>query len=346
MDDMLSAIRKELVLRRDYLKGEEVSTIYFGGGTPSLLTGKQIEGFLNDIHRNFNVAPQAEITLEANPDDLSDERLLEFKQAGVNRLSIGIQSFFDEHLRYMNRVHSGKEAYERLQKALEWFDLITIDLIYGIPGLTDEQWKQNIKMALGTGIKHFSSYALTVEPGTALAGMIRKKLSPDVDDVQTSAQFEMLMQAANEFGFEHYEISNFARDNMYSKHNTSYWQGKKYLGVGPSAHSFNQTSRQWNVSNNPVYLRELNKGVVPFDIEQLSIRDRFNEYLLTGLRTIWGIDIEKVEEEFGTDVYGELKEGSKQFIQSGWMEQSDKIYRLTRKGRFFADRIASELFIV
>lgn len=346
MDDMLSAIRKELVLRRDYLKGEEVSTIYFGGGTPSLLTGKQIEGFLNDIHRNFNVAPQAEITLEANPDDLSDERLLEFKQAGVNRLSIGIQSFFDEHLRYMNRVHSGKEAYERLQKALEWFDLITIDLIYGIPGLTDEQWKQNIKMALGTGIKHFSSYALTVEPRTALAGMIRKKLSPDVDDVQTSAQFEMLMQAADEFGFEHYEISNFARDNMYSKHNTSYWQGKKYLGVGPSAHSFNQTSRQWNVSNNPVYLRELNKGIVPFDIEQLSVRDRFNEYLLTGLRTIWGIDIEKVEEEFGTDVCGELKEGSKQFIQSGWMEQSDKTYRLTRKGRFFADRIASELFIV
>lgn len=343
---MLEAMRKEIGLRSDYLGTNQLHTIYFGGGTPSLLSGDELKGIFETINRNFSVDPGAEITLEANPDDLTAERLDEIRKAGINRLSIGIQSFSDEDLKYLNRVHTAIQAYDVVRLAQDHgFDNISIDLIYGIPTLTEEQWEKNMDTAFSLGVKHLSCYSLTVEPRTALAKLIRDRKVTEVDEEMSAMHFAMLMDRAARAGFEHYEISNFAKPGSYSKHNTSYWNGEPYLGIGPSAHSYNKVSRQWNISNNPQYIRNIDEGIVPFEREELSETEKFNEYILTSLRTIWGISLRKLFLEFGEKPALEFQRNIIPLLDDEQIELQGENLVLTRRGKFFADRIASELFL-
>ncbi len=343
---MLEAMRKEIGLRSDYLGTNQLSTIYFGGGTPSLLTGDELKGIFETIHRNFSVDPDAEITLEANPDDLTAARLDEIKSAGVNRLSIGIQSFSDEDLKYLNRVHNAMQAYDVVRLAQDrGFDNISIDLIYGIPTLSEETWEKNMDTAFSLNVKHLSCYSLTVEPRTALAKLIRDRKIKEVDDELSAIHFAMLMDRAAWSGYEHYEISNFAKPGSYSRHNTSYWNGEPYLGIGPSAHSYNKVSRQWNISNNPQYIRNIDEGIVPFEREELSDEEKFNEYILTSLRTIWGISLRKLFLEFGEKSAMEFQRNIIPLLDDEQIELQGENLVLTRRGKFFADRIASDLFL-
>ncbi|MBL0137558.1 MAG: radical SAM family heme chaperone HemW [Bacteroidetes bacterium] len=343
---MLEAMRKEIGLRSDYLGTNQLSTIYFGGGTPSLLTGDELKGIFETINRNFSVDSDAEITLEANPDDLTAERLDEIRAAGVNRLSIGIQSFSDEDLKYMNRAHNAMQAYDAVRLAQDkGFDNISIDLIYGIPTLSEEQWEKNMETAFTLGVKHLSCYSLTVEPRTALAKLIRDRKVQEVDEEMSAIHFAMLMDRAAWAGFEHYEISNFAKPGNYSKHNTSYWSGEPYLGIGPSAHSYNKVSRQWNISNNPQYIRSIDENIVPFEREDLSNEEKFNEYVLTSLRTIWGISLRKLFLEFGEKSAMEFQRNIIPLLDDEQIELQGENLVLTRRGKFFADRIASDLFL-
>ena len=346
VDKMIASLEKEIILRKNYLHNEDVETIYFGGGTPSLIETSFINRLMRVIRNEYNVSTDAEVTVEANPDDLTIEKCEQLYSAGVNRLSIGIQSFSDADLKFMNRAHNSKQALTSVKNArLAGFKNISIDLIYGIKQSEPGQWENNLNMALNLGVEHLSCYALTIEPRTALADMIRKKKVAPPDDEKTISEFEKLMDSAAVGGFEHYEISNFARDKKYSKHNTSYWQRKKYLGIGPSAHSYNGMSRQWNVSNNQVYIRSLNENIIPFEIEELSESNKFNEYVLTSLRTIWGINILLVESEFGQLRKGELLKQIQKFINEGMIISSGNNFILTKEGKFFADRIASEMFV-
>ena len=346
VDRMIASLEKEIIFRKNYLHNEDVETIYFGGGTPSLIETSFINRLMKVIRKEYNVSTDAEVTVEANPDDLTIEKCEQLYSAGVNRLSIGIQSFSDADLKFMNRAHNSKQALTSVKNArLAGFKNISIDLIYGIKQSEPGQWENNLNMALNLGVEHLSCYALTIEPRTALADMIRKKKVAPPDDEKTISEFEKLMDSAAVGGFEHYEISNFARDKKYSKHNTSYWQRKKYLGIGPSAHSYNGMSRQWNVSNNQVYIRSLTENIIPFEIEELSESNKFNEYVLTSLRTIWGIDILFVESEFGQLRKGELLKQIQKFINEGMIISSGNNFILTKEGKFFADRIASEMFV-
>ena len=346
MNDMVQSIAREITLRKNYLAGEKVETIYFGGGTPSLLSGDQLKLLLNTINENFVVDAEAEITLESNPDDLTPEVLKMLRSSGVNRLSIGIQSFREKDLLLMNRAHNATQALQCVNDAQSaGFGNITIDLMYGLPELSPEDWADNMKTAFELGVDHLSCYSLTVEPRTALASMIKQNKVKDIDDGAAALHFEMLMKAAAEKGFEHYEISNFARNGKYSRHNTSYWQRKKYLGVGPSAHSYNGESRQWNVSNNPVYIRSLAENKIPAESEELSLKDKFNEYILTSLRTKWGVDLKFVKSEFGDQLSSELLARLESQISSGYVVKSGDLYTLGDTGKYFADRISSELFI-
>jgi oxygen-independent coproporphyrinogen III oxidase len=297
--DFTDALLKEISLQKNYLF-EHVATVYFGGGTPSILPSEDIDSILKKLKDTFQVDVDAEITLEANPDDITATKLAEWKAIGINRLSIGIQSFFEEDLRWMNRAHNAKQAVECIELAQQsGFDNLTIDLIYGTPSLTDEHWKYNVQKAIELNIPHLSCYALTVEPRTALEKMIEQKKIENVNTEKQARHFEMLMQWIQLAGYEHYEISNFAKPGFKSKHNSSYWQGKSYLGLGPSAHSFNGSSRQWNVANNALYIQSLNKGAVPFEIEVLTKEQQLNEYIMTSLRTMEGLSLKKVTDEFG-----------------------------------------------
>lgn len=346
VDKMIDCLEKEIILRKNYLQEDVIETIYFGGGTPSLIETSFINRLMNVIRKEYNVSTDAEITVEANPDDLSKEKCEELFGAGVNRLSIGIQSFSDADLKFMNRAHNSKQAISSVKNArMAGFKNISIDLIYGIKQSEPGQWEKNLDMALNLGVEHLSCYALTIEPRTVLADMIRNKKVAPPDDEKTIGEFEKLMIRAAESGFEHYEISNFARDKKYSKHNTSYWQRKKYLGIGPSAHSFNGISRQWNISNNQAYIRSLNENTIPFEIEELSESNKFNEYILTSLRTMWGIEILFVEKEFGQIKKEELLKKIQKFINDGMITSSDNNFVLTKEGKFFADRIAAEMFV-
>ena len=346
VDAMIVSIEQEIILRKNYLEDEIVQTIYFGGGTPSLIDTHLIKSLLDVVHREYNVNPGTEITLEANPDDLTEEKSEDLIQAGINRLSIGIQSFSDDDLKFMNRAHDSGQALSAVKNARQaGFKNISIDLIYGIQQSSAEQWEKNLDVTLNLGVEHLSCYALTIEPRTALADMIRKKKAAPTDDEKTSLDFELLMKRAGEAGFEHYEISNFARDQKYSRHNTSYWQRKKYLGVGPSAHSYNGDSRQWNVSNNQQYIRSLKENIIPFEIEELSESNKFNEYILTSLRTMWGIDISLMEKEFGHLRKKELLRQIQNFIKEGMIMSAGNNFVLTKEGKFFADRIAGEMFV-
>jgi oxygen-independent coproporphyrinogen-3 oxidase len=322
---------------------------------------------IDTIYKNYKVVDNPEITLEANPDDLMSVRNVtlsvvemqsrtifeNYKNIGINRLSIGIQSFFEADLKAMNRAHSAKEAKQCLEEATKHFDNITVDLIYGIPNMSNKRWEENLQTVFDFGINHISSYALTVEPKTALANFIKQGKYPNVDEELAEAHFKILIQKTSNQDFIHYEISNFGKQNYFSKHNTSYWQGKSYLGIGPSAHSFNGTERSWNVSNNTKYIKSIQKNELPNEVETLSEKDQFNEYIMTGLRTIWGISLEKVEQDFGSEYKEQLLSSAQRFINQGLLiignchaERSRSVLKTTQKGKFLVDGISSYLFMI
>ena len=343
-DELLNALVKELELRKNEFKNITVETIYFGGGTPSLLSNNELEFLIDSVYKNFKVSKNPEITLEANPDDLSVQRIKHLTDTPINRLSIGIQSFFETDLKLMNRAHNAEEAKACLEEATKYFDNISLDLIYGIPGASNEQWIENIETALRYNVPHISSYALTVEPKTALASFIKKGLIANVDDEQAHEQFHILKEKLEASGFIHYELSNFGKESYFSKNNSAYWQGKSYLGIGPSAHSFNGQQRGWNVRNNTKYINAINQGELPIEIENLTLIDQYNEYIMTGLRTIWGVSLSKVENDFGKVLKDYLIEQSEVFINQHLLYIEGEHLRVTKKGQFLCDGIASELF--
>ncbi|MDO6761774.1 radical SAM family heme chaperone HemW [Tamlana sp. 2_MG-2023] len=354
-DALILALVKELEIQEKELQNHTVETIYFGGGTPSLLSNTELNVLIEAVYANYKVVEKPEITLEANPDDLTGNRIQELAKSPINRLSIGIQSFFEDDLKIMNRAHNANEAKSCLEEATRYFDNITIDLIYGIPNMSLEQWDANLEQALNFGVNHISSYALTVEPKTALDTFVKKGTFPPIDEDLALQHFNHLVKRTEEAGFIHYEISNFGKPHYFSKHNTSYWQGKPYLGIGPSAHSFLGHERRWNVSNNIKYIEAIETGVLPNTSEVLSREDQFNEYILTGLRTIWGVSLNRVEAEFGTDFLQHLKKHSQEFIKDSLLrvvEEFDDSNTLTQrltatqKGKFLIDGIASELFMI
>lgn len=344
-NDFITALLREITLQQGYLQGEQVDTIYFGGGTPSLLAADEIKTILNALSGSFAIGTDAEITLEANPDDLTPEKLQQLKSANINRLSIGIQSFFEEDLQWMNRAHNAQQSIACIQSAHDaGFYNLTIDLIYGTPGLTDEKWHQNVQRAMAFDIPHLSCYALTVEPKTALDHLIKKNQLADIDPEQQARQFLLLMDWTAAAGYEHYEISNFAKPGWRSRHNTAYWLGKKYLGLGPSAHSFNGAERQWNVANNAVYSQSLLKNELPAEKEVLKTTDRLNEYIMTSLRTMEGLDLGYVSHQFGAEAANKIMKESERYIKSENMVLDSGRLRLTKDGKLLADGIASNLF--
>ncbi|TZF86134.1 radical SAM family heme chaperone HemW (plasmid) [Pedobacter sp. BS3] len=344
--EMLQAMKKELALQKDYLSGQEIQTLYFGGGTPSILDAEDIQSLMDEVNRYHSVAADAEITLEANPDDLTPQKVKALRRTPVNRFSIGIQSFFDEDLRWMNRAHTSAEADSAIKRVQDaGFENITADLIYGYPLLSDDKWKSNMHNLLQLDIPHLSAYSMTVEPRTALASFIRKGKQQAMNDAQSSSQFLLLSDTLTGAGFEHYEISNFARPGRYSQHNTNYWRGVPYLGIGPSAHSFNGISRQWTVANNARYMEAIEQGRVSAETELLTIENRVNEYIMTSLRTIWGMNLDKIHSDFGTDHYDLIINNCRPFFEKSWIEQHGNVVRLTQPGKLFADHIAAELFV-
>jgi oxygen-independent coproporphyrinogen III oxidase len=349
-NELLAALLKETELQQHYLKDETIETIYFGGGTPSLLTTEELKLQLEKLNRVFNISTAAEITIEANPDDIDEDKLAGWKKIGINRLSIGVQSFFEEDLLWMNRAHSAKQAIDNLQLAIKQFDNITIDLIYGHPLLTNEKWSQNVERVIALNIPHISCYALTVEPKTPLQKLILEKKREDIQQEKQADHFLLLMQWLQDAGYEHYEISNFAKPGFRSRHNASYWQGKNYLGLGPSAHSYDGKTRQWNIANNRIYIESLSKNEIPFEKEILSAAQQLNEYIMTSLRTKEGLDLARVRSsEFGPDSHRDQRQDlevrSQKFINEGTMILRENKLILTKEGKLFADGIAADLFI-
>ena len=353
---MVLALAKEIALRKSEFQDDAVETIYFGGGTPSILQIADIRLLIDEVYRNYKVVDNPEITLEANPDDLianvlssraqSRDFYEEYRSIGINRLSIGIQSFFEDDLKLMNRAHNSEEAKSCLEIASQYFDNISIDLIYGIPNMSNEKWLHNIETALSFNIPHISSYALTVEPKTALHTFIQKGIIPQLDDEVAQEHFNLLVDKLEENGFIHYELSNFGKENYFSKNNSSYWLGKKYIGIGPSAHSYNGISRSWNVSNNTLYLKSIQENQLPLETETLTKTDRYNEYVMTGLRTIWGISLNRIETEFGKTYLDYLNQQAAKYIEDHLLFVDDNILRTTKSGKFLSDGIASDLFML
>ncbi len=343
---MVLALAKEIEMRKSEFQDEVVETIYFGGGTPSRLQIADLRLQIDSIYKNYKVSENPEITLEANPDDLSEEYLVELTKTGINRLSIGIQSFFEEDLKMMNRAHNSEEAKECLEFATQYFDNISVDLIYGIPNMSNEKWLKNIETALSFNIPHISSYALTVEPKTALHSFIQKGIIPQPDDEVAQEHFQILVDKLVENDFIHYELSNFGKENYFSKNNSSYWLGKKYIGIGPSAHSYDGEKRSWNVSNNTLYLKSIQENKLPSETEILSKTDRYNEYVMTGLRTIWGISLDRIETEFGKTYLDYLNQQAAKYIEDHLLFVDENILRTTKKGKFLSDGIASDLFLL
>tara|TARA_B110000116_G_scaffold101010_1_gene87831 strand:+ start:1899 stop:3023 length:1125 start_codon:yes stop_codon:yes gene_type:complete len=343
--EMLKCINLELELRQLYLKNKTIETIYFGGGTPSILSKSEIKSILDSISNIYKIKENAEITLECNPDDLTKNKLIAVKEVGINRLSIGVQSFVDADLKFMNRSHNATQSKSCIQMAQQvGFNNITIDLIYGLPNQSLSDWKKNLNKMFALDIPHFSSYALTIEEKTVLKHLVeQKKIIPLKDEIVIE-QFSILMELAQQKGFVHYEISNFGKAGFYSKHNTSYWKNKHYLGVGPSAHSFNGNSRSWNVSSNKQYIQKIKKGEDYFETEKLSISQQYNEYVFTSLRTIWGVNLEIIKERFGKQIHF-LKE-IKKWERKKNIKKCKNTYTLTKSGKIFADAIGSDLFII
>lgn len=339
----MEAMQKEVVIAS--ADKSVINTIYFGGGTPSLLTATEIKKLMEVVRLHFDISSDAEITLEANPDDIAEQKLIQWKEAGINRLSIGVQSFKDADLVWMNRAHTAGQALQCIELVKEvGFTNFSVDLIYGTPTLSDDEWEKNVDTIVQLGVPHISCYALTVEPGTALQKMITLHKKEAVDTEKQAAHFFLLMDWLVAAGYEHYEISNFAKPGFRSQHNSSYWQGTNYIGIGPSAHSYNGHSRRWNVSNNALYIQALKKGSIPFEIEKLTDVQRLNEYIMTSLRTIEGINLDFVQRYFGEEKKNELQNVSDQFIANGKLQYSHHRLVLTNAGKLFADGITAELF--
>ena len=349
---MVLALAKEIILRKNELldcvrsDNDIIETIYFGGGTPSILQISDLRFLIDTVYSNYKVVDNPEITVEANPDDLSEERIIELSKNKVNRLSIGIQSFFEDDLKLMNRAHNSEEAKKCLEIATKYFDNISIDLIYGVPAMSNEKWLKNIETALSFNVPHISSYALTVEPKTALHTFIQKGIIPQPDDDVAQEHFHLLVDKLEENGFIHYELSNFGKPTYFSKNNSSYWLGKKYMGIGPSAHSYDGVSRSWNVSNNTHYLKSIAENKLPSETETLTQIDRYNEYVMTGLRTIWGISLDRIEKEFGKTYLDYLNQQAKKYIEDHLLFVDDNVLRTTKSGKFLSDGIASDLFLL
>ena len=344
--EMIGAILAEIQIRKEEFINEEVATIYFGGGTPSVLSSEEINKIIQVVYENYKVVENPEITLEANPDDLSEERILEIANSRVNRLSIGIQSFFEKDLKLMNRAHNAEEAKKSLSLATRHFENISIDLIYGIPNTTNNEWRENIRTALSYNIPHISSYALTVEPKTALESFISKGIIDNVDDALAEEQFLILLEELEQANFIHYELSNFGKKGFFSQNNSAYWKGKKYIGIGPSAHSFNGKERSWNIANNSKYIKKIKEGKLPSELEILSKNDCYNEYVMTGLRTIWGVSLDKITQDFGEHYADYLHKQAKKHIEGDLLYIENKILKTTKKGKFLSDGIASDLFLL
>lgn len=345
-DDMIRALQAEVAWRKDELGNEKIETIYFGGGTPSVLSVDEINKLIMAVHQHFEVTSDPEITLEANPDDLSKDKIKELSQTPINRLSIGVQSFFDDDLLLMNRSHNAQNAYESVAEARKYFDNITLDLIYGIPNMSMEKWQANIDKALALSVPHISSYALTVEPKTALHHLIQKGEIPLPDDGVAHEHFLRLVEVLQANGFVHYELSNFGLPGYFSQNNTAYWQGKKYLGIGPSAHSFDGISRSWNVANNVRYIQHIDQQNLPSEKEYLSFADRYNEYIMTGLRTIWGVSLDKIQADFGVKFENYLRLNAQKYLDNQQLVIEDNHLKTTLQAKFFTDGIASDLFWV
>ncbi len=345
-DEMVLALSKEIKIRKKELENEVIETIYFGGGTPSILPIADLRFLIDEVFENYRVIENPEITLEANPDDLSKQRIIELSKSPINRLSIGIQSFFEDDLQLMNRAHNSDEAKKCLEEAIQYFDNISLDLIYGIPGMSIDKWKKNIDTALSFGIPHISSYALTVEPKTALSKLIQTgKIAKPNDDL-AQEHFSILVEMLENNGFIHYELSNFGKENYFSNNNTAYWLGKKYIGIGPSAHSYDGISRSWNISNNALYLKALNENLIPNETEILSKNDCYNEYIMTGLRTIWGVSLDKIANEFGSDYLDYLHKQARKYLNDQFLFIENNVLKATKKGKFLTDGIASDLFLI
>lgn len=345
-ETLVQSLMKEMEIRNKYLN-ETVNTIYFGGGTPSLLDAKEINDIIDVINKNYTVQEDAEITLEANPDDINNEKISEWKKTAINRISIGIQSFYDNDLKYLNRIHKelqGEESIRLLQD--HGYHNLSIDLIYGAPSLGMGHWSNNLKKAVDLGVPHISAYALTLEPNTNLEVLINKgKLAP-LSDSEAVNQFRFLVSYLKDKGFVHYEISNFCKPGFESKHNKAYWENIKYIGIGPSAHSYDNVSRQWNVSNTEKYVESIEKGIVPFECEILTKEQKFNEYVMTSLRTMDGLNLTHVEKEFGINHIQSILRQIEKYKNTDLINLTENCIYLTDEGKLFSDMICSELFVV
>ena len=347
-DEMLSAIKKEIQLRHNELENKTLKSLYFGGGTPSVLSVDEIKSLIDEIQKYFSFDENIEITLESNPDDLNKNFLEELSQTEINRLSIGTQSFYDEDLKLMNRAHNASEAESSIKRAQD-FGLvnISIDLIYGSPTSNFEIWKDNLSKTIELQVPHVSSYALTVEPKTALEKWIENGKICSPEETEQNQEFYYMKDFLKDNGFDHYEISNFGKPGFHSKHNSAYWKSEPYLGIGPSAHSYNGSfERSWNIANNPIYIKNLNQNILPKEKEILTEKDRFNEMIMIGLRTIWGVDLNRINQNFSSEVIDYLNQEIKSKIESGILEIENNYLKIPEKHWFLADGIASDLFIV
>ena len=342
----IDALVKESAIRREYIGNEIISTIYIGGGTPSLLSVKEIQSILDNIRKLYSVEENCEITMEMNPDDIGKDYLNDLKNSDVNRISLGIQSWRDSDLRLLNRRHNVAQAVYALEETIKTgFKNVTIDLIYGIPGLTSQDWSSNLDFSFSFDIKHLSAYHLTIEPGTVFGKMKEKGLLSEIEEEESNTQFHILIDKAESAGFVHYEISNFGKPGFFSMHNSNYWKQVNYLGLGPSAHSFNGYSRQWNVSDVKKYIKAVNSGSLLFEREELDKRTRFNEYIMTSLRTMWGIDLDYVERTFDKEGYDYIINLAGKFIDYGLMKPDKKTLMLTNQGKMISDNVISELML-
>ncbi len=341
------ALQHEIIQRKNYLGNESVETIYFGGGTPSVLNESELSGIINFLHQYFNIFNNVEITFEANPDDLSIEYMEEIYHSGIRRLSIGIQSFQNDILKKMNRRHDANQAIEAVENAAKTgFNDISVDLIYGLPGLSSKQWKDDLKQVFNLPVQHLSAYHLTYHKGTPFYTWLKKGTLRALKENESILQFQTLIEMAKENGFEQYEISNFAKEGKYSKHNSSYWKGVKYIGLGPSAHSFNGISRSWNISRIESYMKAVEAGLPYFEEEILTENNRYNEHILTRLRTIWGVSIDDLKEDFGDDKANYFRFNIDKYIRTGLVKQHNGIYYLTEKGMFVSDEIMANLMFI
>ncbi|HZL11122.1 MAG TPA: radical SAM family heme chaperone HemW [Prolixibacteraceae bacterium] len=344
---LLAGLKKELVSRASELTSEEINTIYLGGGTPSVLMIDELKELLDIIRQNYQVSPEAEITMEANPDDLSQAILSAIREIGFNRLSMGVQSFSEADLKLMNRRHGVMQAVQSVKWAKKaGFSNISIDLIYGLPNQNLEVWERNVRIAVELDVQHISAYNLTYHEGTVFYDQLKKGILKELPDELSLQQFELLIKILKEAGFEHYEISNFCKPGLYSQHNSSYWKNKKYLGIGPSAHSFDFQSRRWNVSSIPKYLQGLENGETYSETEILTEQDRYNDYLITSLRTIWGISEVFIQTEFPEKYFIQFQKIKEKYLQSGHLVSTPEIVTLSPEGLFISDQIMADFMVV